>query len=146
MARPHSLSITGAVIVCLVTIQGSGTLSASQDDRLSSEAVTSHPPLGPIAQSAQLATFNLARARSDAFAEQVYQGRPYPMGHDRSIAAIMIGAVAAITGAAVLVYANRPECATRQFAGGCGYGTRVIGGAVLTGGIVALAIGALTWR
>ena len=68
------------------------------------------------------------------------------MGRDGSIAAIMIGAVATITGAAILVYANRPDCNTNQFAGGCGYGTKVIGGAVLSGGIVGLFVGALTWR
>ena len=144
MARPRYLSMTGAVIVCLVTIQGSGALSASQDDRSSSEALK-NPPLGPIAQSAQR-TFNLAPAPSDAFKEQVYQGRPYRMSHDGSLAAIMIGAAAAITGGALLVYANRPECATRQFAGGCGYGTKVVGGAVLSGGVAGLFVGALTWR
>jgi hypothetical protein len=61
------------------------------------------------------------------------------------MAAIMIGTVATITGAAILVYANRPECDTRQYAGGCGYGTKVIGGAVLSGGMVSLVVGALTW-
>jgi hypothetical protein len=68
------------------------------------------------------------------------------MSRNGSIAALMIGAVAAITGAAILVYGNRPECATNQFAGGCGYGTKVVGGAVLTGGVVGLFVGALTWR
>jgi uncharacterized membrane protein YjjB (DUF3815 family) len=68
------------------------------------------------------------------------------MRRDGSIAALMIGSVVAITGAAILVYANRPECDTRQFAGGCGYGTKVVGGAVLSGGIVSLVAGALTWR
>jgi hypothetical protein len=191
--------MTGAVIVCLVTLQGRGTLSASQDDRSlkdasASQALTTNTletqmstpeglapaipvdehasgtdlssaplpetepsrfardagllrgnsSLGPIAQSAQR-RFNLAPRRSDAFAEQVYQGRPYRMGHDGSIAAIMIGAVATIAGAAVLVYANRPECDTRQYAGGCGYGTKVVGGAVLSGGIASLLVGALTW-
>ena len=68
------------------------------------------------------------------------------MRRDGSIAAIMIGAAAAITGTAVLVYANRPERATNQFAGGCGYGTKVIGTSVLAGGIVGLFVGALTWQ
>jgi uncharacterized membrane protein YjjB (DUF3815 family) len=67
------------------------------------------------------------------------------MGRNGSVAALMLGAAATIAGAAVLVYANRPECSTNQFAGGCGYGTKVIGGAVLTGGAVGLFIGALTW-
>jgi hypothetical protein len=44
------------------------------------------------------------------------------------------------------VYANRPEGDVLQFAGGCGYGTKVVGGAVLSGGLVSLIVGALTWR
>jgi hypothetical protein len=83
---------------------------------------------------------------SSAFAGQIYQGRPYKINRDGSIAALMLGSIAAIAGTAVLVYANRPECTTNQFAGGCGYGTKVVGGAVLTGGVVGLVIGALTWR
>jgi hypothetical protein len=84
----------------------------------------------------------------DRFGGQIYQGAPYPYRrrHDGSIAAIMIGAAAAITGAAVLVYANRPECTTNTVAGGCGYGTKVVGTAVLSAGIVGLFVGALTWR
>jgi uncharacterized membrane protein YjjB (DUF3815 family) len=68
------------------------------------------------------------------------------MNRDGSIAALMLGAAAAIGGTTLLVYANRPECTMNQFAGGCGYGTKVIGGAVLSTGIVGLFIGALTWR
>jgi hypothetical protein len=49
-------------------------------------------------------------------------------------------------GTAVLVYANRLECSTNPIANGCGYGTKVIGGAVLSGGIVGLVVGAATWR
>jgi hypothetical protein len=82
------------------------------------------------------------------FAGQVYQGAPYPYRrrHDGSLAAIMIGATAAITGGALLAYANRPECTANAVAGGCGYGARVAGTAVLSGGIVSLFVGALTWR
>ena len=91
-------------------------------------------------------TFQLEPRSSTALAAQVYQGRPYRMGRNGSIAAIMIGAAATITGAALLVYANRPDCTVNQFAGGCGYGTKVIGGSVLAGGVVGLFVGALTWR
>jgi tetrahydromethanopterin S-methyltransferase subunit C len=59
---------------------------------------------------------------------------------------VVLGAVASITGAALLVYANRPECRTNELASGCGYGTKVVGGAVLSGGLVSLVVGALTWR
>jgi hypothetical protein len=93
-------------------------------------------------------TFNFVPTQSSAFARQVYQGRPIPMRRrrDGSVAAIMIGAVTSITGAAILVYANRPECSTNQCANLCGYGTKVVGGAVLSTGIVGLFVGALTWR
>jgi hypothetical protein len=60
---------------------------------------------------------------------------------------MVLGAAASITGGAILVYANRPECGTtNRMASGCGYGTKVVGGAVLSAGIVGLLIGALTWR
>jgi hypothetical protein len=94
-------------------------------------------------------TFTLAPAVSNAFAAgQVYRGRPYRARRDRggSIAALAIGAVATITGAAILIYGNRPECSRRVFASGCGFGTKVVGGAVLSGGAVSLTIGAITWR
>jgi len=61
-------------------------------------------------------------------------------------AVIALGAAASIAGGAVLVYANRPECSTNQFAGGCGYGTKVVGGAVLSAGLVGMVAGALAWR
>jgi hypothetical protein len=93
--------------------------------------------------------FRLELPPSNAFAAaQVYRGRPYPARRDRagSIAALAIGAAATITGAALLIYANRPECRNHEFATGCGYGTKVVGGAVLAGGAVGLTIGAITWR
>jgi hypothetical protein len=58
----------------------------------------------------------------------------------------VLGAIATIAGAAVLVYANRPACSANPNAGGCGYGMKVVGGAVLSVGIVSLVIGAVTWR
>jgi hypothetical protein len=67
-------------------------------------------------------------------------------GNGGAEAALIVGAAAAIAGAAVLVYANRPDCNTNSMAGGCGYGTKVIGGAVLSGGVISLLVGALTWR
>jgi len=67
-------------------------------------------------------------------------------GNDGARAAIILGSVAAVAGAAVLVYANRPECGANHSASGCGYGTKVLGGAVLAGGAVSMTVGALTWR
>jgi hypothetical protein len=66
--------------------------------------------------------------------------------NDAARAEILLGAVAAIAGTAVLVYANRPECNTDPGANGCGYGTKVAGSAVLSAGLVGLLVGALTWR
>ena len=144
MARPRTLSMTAVVIVCFVSMQWTATLFASplasvpspQTDR-SLYAASANFFANPS---------HLERAQSHAFAGQVYQGRPYRMAHNGSIAALMVGAVATITGAALLVYANRPECDLRQYAGGCGYGSKVIGGAVLSGGIAGLFVGALTWK
>jgi len=66
--------------------------------------------------------------------------------NDVARASILLGAVATITGTAVLVYANRPECSVNARETGCGYGTKVAGGAVLSAGLVGLLVGALTWR
>jgi hypothetical protein len=59
---------------------------------------------------------------------------------------MVLGAAASIAGTAILVYANRPECSTNQTAYGCGYGAKVVGGAVLSTGIVSLVVGAVAWR
>ena len=75
-----------------------------------------------------------------------YRGRRSGGRNGGAAAAIIVGAAAAIAGTAVLVYANRPECTTNRIASGCGYGTKVIGGSVLTGGVVGLVVGAATWR
>jgi len=66
--------------------------------------------------------------------------------NDVARAAILLGAVGVIAGTAVLVYTNRPECSVNARENGCGYGTKVAGGAVLSAGLVGLLVGALTWR
>ena len=76
-----------------------------------------------------------------------YRGRRSRWDDNRAAqTAIIIGGVASIAGAAMLVYANRPECRANQFANGCGYGSKVVGGAVLSGGLVSITLGAITWR
>jgi hypothetical protein len=75
-----------------------------------------------------------------------YRGGGRGRRNDAARAAIVLGAVAAIAGTSVLVYANRPECSVNGRATACGYGTKVVGTAVLSGGIVGLLVGALTWR
>jgi hypothetical protein len=80
-----------------------------------------------------------------AFAQRGgYYGRG--RGHHGGVAAIALGAVVSIAGGAILVYASRPGCSANPTPGGCGYGTRVVGGAVLSAGIVGLVVGALTRR
>jgi len=61
-------------------------------------------------------------------------------------AEMILGAAAAITGAALLTYANRPECSANAVAEGCSYGTKVVGTAVTAGGIVTFLTGAFSWR
>ena len=73
-------------------------------------------------------------------------GRGRRHRNDGAAVALFLGAVGTIAGAAVLVYANRPECSAAVQPGGCGYGTKVVGGSVLAAGLVGLTIGAVTWR
>jgi hypothetical protein len=76
-------------------------------------------------------------------------GRGYRRGRGRNAAAataIFLGAAGTIAGTALLVYAGRPECGANPELGGCGYGTKVLGGAVLSAGLVGVMVGALTWR
>ena len=87
---------------------------------------------------------------SQAYAAPLLAQRGWYRGgrrHNRAAQTEMVlGAVAAITGAAVLAYANRPQCSTDAFAGGCSYGTKVVGTAVTAGGVATFLTGALTWR
>jgi hypothetical protein len=80
------------------------------------------------------------------FAQRGYRGRGYSGRRNGAAAAVILGAAAAIAGTAVLVYANRPECSTIPTATGCGYGTKVVGGAVVSAGVVGLVVGAAMWR
>jgi hypothetical protein len=198
MARTHRLSTTGALIICMVGSQWSGTLFAREEDPSSSATPSSQPVVNSVSEgqgrtstSATAAlpagdqpvtatelppstversrftlkdeifaanaplggasaqpwrSFTFVPAESSSFAQWGYRGRGRGGRHGAAQAEIVLGAVASIAGAAVLVYANRPECSANHLAGGCGYGTKVVGGAVLSVGIVSLLIGALTWR
>jgi hypothetical protein len=61
---------------------------------------------------------------------------------------LMLRAVAAIAGNGCPQYAQPARDAHDEPVGGAAasYGTKVAGGAVLSGGVVGLFIGALTWR
>lgn len=89
-------------------------------------------------------------ASGEAVANNRQWGHRGHYGHGRgngaAQAAIIIGAAAAIAGTAILVYANRPDCNTRAEPDGCGYGTKVVGGSLIAGGMVSLVVGAATWR
>ena len=176
MATARRASMTASVIVCLLGAQFNGVLHASDVDGATlspdtpiaaAETASTGRPVGELGRlmfdttrrSADSSFSNAVTAvhgfKPDAnpfavSAEQIYQGPPYPYRsrrrHDGAIAAIMIGAAAAITGTAVLVYANRPECSANVLANGCGYGTKVVGTAVLSGGLVGLFVGAIAWR
>ena len=162
MIRTHRLSMTGALVVCLVATQWSGTLFASQEDppsatpsevqpttaepsRLvfSDQVFAEHPSFGP--PTPQLLT-------TPVFASSEFEGLGQRRGYrgrgrnGAATAAIVLGSAAAIGGGAVLVYANRPECSVNLAASGCGYGTKVTGTALLSAGIVAVLVGALAWR
>lgn len=143
-ASPAAISMSDHPVAADVSSTSLPPIGSSRFT-LPSSFVEKNPSLVGIANGAH-GTFTMAPTTSSAFAGQIYQGRPYKINRDGSIAALMLGSIAAIAGTAVLVYANRPECTTNQFAGGCGYGTKVVGGAVLSGGVVGLVIGALTWR
>jgi hypothetical protein len=171
MTSAHRVSMARLVCVCLLSVlwndrlaaSGDGTATPPAEPSTSAPAGASEAPTpalrisfdvpesserlrtrAPLAQR----SFKIAPLEFNMHGGQVYAGPPYPMyhyHHDGAIAAIMIGAAAAITGTAVLVYANRPECSFSPYAGWCGYGTKVVGTAVLSGGLVSLFVGALIW-
>jgi hypothetical protein len=154
MIKTHRLSTTGVLMVCLIGTQWSGVLFASQEERpwitapseVQQSIVEPSPSLGPFSPQALRATPMLASLEAEGFGQR---GGSRGRGRGRNgaaQAAIVLGAAASIAGTAVLVYANRPECSANHAANGCGYGTKVTGTAVLSAGIVALVVGALSWR
>jgi hypothetical protein len=150
--------MTAAVFVSFAITQGTAALFASDGalDRAPSAAESVAPAaisitddldrVAPSRLTLPSTILNVDRS-GYGLSGQVYRGRPIQTrNNDGSIAAIIVGSVAAITGTALLFYANRPECGVAPTAGGCGYGAKVIGGSVLTGGVASLLVGALTWR
>ena len=171
MASRRHISAIVAVVACLTNCPwGSGIVFASEassasdvQSSLVASTDASEPPnaiavafteaslsravsAAAVAPYASQRPFAFVPVQSTAFAQRGYGGRGYGGGRSSSAVVIALGAAAAIAGTAVLVYANRPECSTSPVADGCGYGTKVVGGAVLSAGLVTVLVGALTWR
>jgi hypothetical protein len=163
MSRAQRALTIVTLSVALVGAPLSGTLFASEpalqpatrnqqpdaERSASSDRVLTalHAPLqpSPFTVSEDVLMANTAGASA---ASQWGRRGGYHHGHNNGAAqtAIILGTIGAIAGAAVLVYANRPECGDFPNASGCGYGTKVAGGAVLAAGMASITIGAVSWR
>jgi hypothetical protein len=150
MGRFDRTSTTAVLLVCLLGTQWTGVTVFASDENAASEGTTTAQPMvaAPLDGHARLvidtSRFTLAD-QSSALAQR----RGFRGGGGRNEGArtaIVIGTLAAITGAALLVYANRPECSRNASADACGYGTKVLGGAVLTAGAVGIVAGTISWR
>jgi hypothetical protein len=144
---------TTALIVCML---GQCSPLFASDEQAPSPAPRARLTLNGEPLSA-LGSFDADRVRAwgvsmptqsaDAGTFAQFRGRRGRGGrNDASATAIFLGAVGTIAGAAILVYANRPDCSVNARESGCGYGTKVAGGAVLTAGLVGLMVGVLTGR
>ena len=147
---------TAALVACIIATQCTSTLLASDAEHAAPPATSSHltyngkplTALGPLDDDhvqPPRGLMPLSRVESSA-ASQWGGFRRGRNRHSGAATAMFLGAAGTIAGAAVLVYANRPACSGNPTLGGCGYGSRVIGGSVLSAGLVGLMIGALTWR
>jgi hypothetical protein len=174
MTMTCRVSTTAALMVCLVATQLSGTLVAqnitasnaaalvSVDDQTTSPTERPHATgepsrfllsndafdvAGPLAavKPPVWSALTFVPTEPGVFGQRGYGGRGRG-GRHFGAKAVALGTIASIACAAVLVYANRPECSANHSASGCGYGTKVVGGAVLSAGLVGIVVGALTWR
>ena len=155
-------SIIGALIVSVVGVQ-TPVFASTEEDNLpqvhedttpvSASTLFDHTPRRVFSEAAIAnATLPVSRvlplspsSASDVLAQRYYGRRHGGGRRATAITAIVLGSAAAITGGALLAYANRPECSANSMADGCGYGFKVIGGSVLAGGLVGVTVGALTW-
>jgi hypothetical protein len=147
---------SAAVMVCVIATH-CGTLFAS-DEQHAAPPAPSHltfngEPLATLgvldADRVPLWTGSVPLASADSSVLSQPGGfRRGGRGGRNSAAAtaLFLGAIGTIAGSAILIYANRPECSVSAQNSGCGYGSKVAGGAVLTGGLAGLLIGAVMWR
>ena len=165
------LSTTVALIVCLVGPHASGVLFAKDHDTTpaTNAAAVTHASASPattpqrqLLSTTYEFTTDAAPARAgslhftpldfDAAMQRRYPGRRPRDGRGRgsnpgaAIAIVAAGAMASITGSAILIYNNRPECDLNPYGRGCGYGTKVVGGSILTAGLIGMFAGAVALR
>jgi len=145
---------TAALIVCML---GSSSPIFASDEQHAASPTPATPltfngerlsTLGTLSAD-QAQTWDLATpaAATDASAFGQYRGRGGRGGRNSAATmALVLGAIGTIAGSAILIYANRPDCSVSAQNSGCGYGSKVAGGAVLTAGLAGLLIGAITWR
>ena len=155
MVRIHSLSHVVSKLVaiaCLVSAPWTSAVAA-QTPASRADDPPQAAPVAPLFHAPSRFTLKepltsivaASPAEPDVFAQRGWGRRRWDR-HGGARTAIILGSAAAIAGAAVLVYANRPDCSANHSASGCGYGTKVTGGALIAGGVVSIAVGALTWR
>jgi len=147
MVRTHRWSATAAVLVCVLGIQGNAATLFAADGNVTAAAATTSTAT-PSAEAPRLVIDTSKFVLADESATFAQRRRFWGRGdrNEGARAAIVVGTIAAITGAALLVYANRPDCSANPAAGGCGYGTKVVGGAVLAAGAVGIVAGTVSWR
>ena len=136
-------------VLLAVSIGGSTTLFAAEAGTAPAAAAPQLRYQGqPLVGTPPLEALPVLRpdsaAASSAFGQRGYRGRG--RRNDAAMTAMLLGAAAAIAGTAVLVYANRPDCSVDAHFNGCGYGSKVVGGSLLSAGLVGLLVGAVTWR
>jgi len=156
-------STTVALIICLISVPGSALFAADNPSvsiHVSAQTAASDiaAPANPLGRPHLIVTDRAVSASlfsspggdvlplsdREIYAQRGYRSRGGG-SRDAALAFLAAGALVSITGAAVLVYANRPECKNVS-ANGCGYGTRVVGGAILSAGMVGMVAGAVAWR
>ena len=148
MGRSNRPSTTAVLLVCVLGTQWMGATVFGSDEEAASGATPAGPTVtAPLDTHPRLVIdpshFTLADESSTFAQRRGFRGRGRNEGARTSI---VVGTLAAIAGAAILVYANRPECRGNASANACGYGTKVIGGAFLTAGAVGIVAGSVSWR
>jgi hypothetical protein len=160
MTNPCRPAAALALIVCFAVSEwpaavlasgdpaaGSNPAPAASSDVQSTSATAAMLPSapGPAPSIFTVTDRHLAAIEFNASAQRGWFRRERRHERRAAATAIILGAAASITGTALLVYANRPACDTNPSAGGCGYGAKVVGGSVLSAGVVGLVVGALMW-